>query len=350
MEFLHKSRSLFFRTLIIVISIGVLVLLVTEVSNYVRSSTKESGTVSSWLATTNLPIGTSSATSIVYKGYIYEIGGCGTVCPTSAVYYAPIVFNGVPGSWEQTTSLPTATFTASSVVYNGYLYEIGGGNESKDFSTVDFARIRNDGTLGAWTPTTMLPLGLYGASSVAHDGYLYEMGGISGSQSFSTVDFARIRNNGTLGAWMPTTRLPAATKLASSIVYNGYLYEIGGTYGGKDFSTVDFARIRNNGTLGAWTPTTMLPLGLYGASSVAHDGYLYEMGGISGSESFSTVDFARIRNNGTLGAWMPTTMLPINLSWATAVTYNGFIYEIGGWVAPAPAASVFLAKIVGKRK
>jgi len=248
MEFLHKSRSLFFRTLIIVISIGVLVLLVTEVSNYVRSSTKESGTVSSWLATTNLPIGTSSATSIVYKGYIYEIGGCGTVCPTSAVYYAPIVFNGVPGSWEQTTSLPTATFTASSVVYNGYLYEIGGGNESKDFSTVDFARIRNDGTLGAWTPTTMLPLGLYGASSVAHDGYLYEMGGISGS------------------------------------------------------------------------------------------------------ESFSTVDFARIRNNGTLGAWMPTTMLPINLSWATAVTYNGFIYEIGGWVAPAPAASVFLAKIVGKRK
>ncbi len=43
-----------------------------------------------------------------------------------AVYYAQINSGGGIGTWTATTSLPAAVYWATSVVYAGYVYEIGG--------------------------------------------------------------------------------------------------------------------------------------------------------------------------------------------------------------------------------
>ena len=284
------------------------------------------GTIGSWTATTSLPAANQQFTSVVYNGYVYEIGGNGV----ATVDYAPINANGTLGAWTATTSLPVATSVATSVVYNGYVYEIGGNIAT---ATVDVAQINNGGpgTLSAWTATTSLPAATEYVTSVVYNGYLYEIGGYT-TAATAVVDYASINANGTLGAWTATTSLPAATYYATSVAYNGYVYEIGGTTTATNWTaTVDYAPINSNGTLGAWTATTSLPVAITTETSIAYNGYLYEIGGANSSgASIATVDYAPINSNGTLGAWTATTALPVATRYATSVAYNGYVYEIGG--------------------
>ena len=294
------------------------------------------GTLGAWTATTSLPSATYTATSIAYNGYVYELGGQ-TTAVTATVDYAPINSNGTLGAWTATTSLPSATWGATSVVYNNYLYEIGG---SSSIATVDYAPINSNGTIGAWTATTSLPTGTEVATSVAINGYVYEIGGAitSGSAYTATVDYAPINANGTLGSWTATTSLPSATDWATSVVYNSYLYEIGGAISGSPTATVDVAQINNGGpgTTSAWAATTSLPAATNYATSVAYNGYLYEIGGNTGSV-IATVDYAPINANGTIGSWTATTSLPAATEAATSVVYDNYVYEIGGYTSAAVA-------------
>ena len=303
------------------------------------------GTLGTWTATTSLPTATDWATSVVYNGYLYEIGGANSgTTGINTVDYAPINSNGTLGSWTATTSLPAATLYATSVAYNGYLYEIGGSNGGW-FATVDYAPINSNGTLGSWTATTSLPAATPQATSVVYNGYLYEIGGCNTSCPATTVDYAPINSNGTLGSWTATTSLPTATQVATSVAFNGYLYEIGGYNGSAAVATVDYAPINSNGTLGSWTATTSLPTGIKVATSVVYNGYVYEIGGYNGS-LLATVDYAQINNGGpgTTSAWTATTSLPTATVWSTSVAYNGYLYEIGGYTT-TPIATVEYAPI-----
>jgi N-acetylneuraminic acid mutarotase len=293
------------------------------------------GTIGAWTATTSLPTGTGGATSVVYNGYLYEIGGSTSSGTTATVDYAPINANGTIGAWTATTSLPAANSRATSVIYNGYLYEMGGYTTTYA-ATVDVAQINNGGpgTTSAWTATTSLPAATYWATSVVYNSYLYEIGGYNGTAALTTVDYAPINSNGTIGGWAATTSLPTATNSATSAVYNGYVYEIGGsTVNGTAgvIATVEYASINANGTLGSWTSTTSLPVATLAAASVIYNGYVYEIGGNTSSGDTTSVDYASINGNGTLGSWTTTTSLPVAIEYATSVIYNGYVYEIGGF-------------------
>ncbi len=302
-------------------------------------SSPNSSTANAWAATTSLPTAVDMSTSVAYNGYVYQIGGGGGI----SVNYALISSNGTLGTWTATTSLPAGVQSATSVVYNGYVYEMGGYNGSVDVATVDYAPINSNGTLGAWTATTSLPAVTEQATSVAYNGYVYEIGGgVSGGSNYSAVDYAPINSNGTLGSWTATTSLPAATFAATSVEYNGYVYEIGGDEGATGSGTVtaavDYAPINSNGTLGAWTATTSLPAAIHSATSVVYNGYVYEIGGDNSSGAdVATVDYALINSNGTLGAWTATTSLGVGTVASTSVVYNGYVYEIGGYTTKVVA-------------
>ncbi|MHB8362920.1 MAG: Kelch repeat-containing protein, partial [Patescibacteria group bacterium] len=339
---------------------------------------QSSGTLGLWTATTSLPVVTSEATSVVYNGYVYEMGGCPATCPRTATYYLnltspsvpPLIntattntnqigltWNQIPGAnsyniyrstspnftnateytvnsnaYNMTTPIPTATGYATSVEYNGYVYEIGGqNNQGLELTTVDYAPINADGTIGTWTATTPLLAITYSATSVVYNGYLYELGGQSGSTYETTVDYAPINSNGTLGAWTATTPLLTGVFQATSVVYNGYIYEIGGYTGSAVLSAVDYAPINADGTIGSWTATSSLLTTTTQSTSVVYNGYVYEIGGYNGSTKISTVEYAPINSNGTLGTWMDTTSLPAPTYAQTSVVYNGYVYNIGGW-------------------
>ncbi|MHB8362518.1 MAG: hypothetical protein ACYDBX_02760, partial [Patescibacteria group bacterium] len=282
--------------------------------------------------TTPLPTPINQATSVEYNGYVYEIGGYNAASNIwlSTVDYAPINANGTLGSWTATTSIPVAIYDATSVEYNGYVYEIGGYNATTGYgvSTVDYAPINSNGTLGSWTPTTSLPTATYSATSVVYNGYVYEIGGSSTSGSTAVVDYAPINSDGTIGAWVATTSLLQFTYQATSVVYNGYVYEIGGSQLiDVGTTTVDYAPINSNGTLGIWAATTSLPAATYGATSVIYNGYVYDIGANTGA----AVYYALILSSGALGSWVATTSLLAGTQYATSVVYNGYVYEIGGY-------------------
>jgi hypothetical protein len=181
---------------------------------------------------------------MVYNGYVYEIGGQGgSYSILATVEYAPINSNGTLGTWATTTSLPTGTEYATSMVYNGYVYEIGGETPStyENGIAVNYTVINNGGpgTLQSWTTDTAnpLPQALYGAASVTYDGYIYELGGCGSTNCPSNnVYYAPISNTGTIGTWTADTSLSTgaftnARSGLSAVAYNGYLYIIGGGYG-----------------------------------------------------------------------------------------------------------------------
>ena len=364
------------------------------------------GIIGMWTASTStsngsLPVATDVATSVVYNGYVYEIGGHdGTGSKMAVVDYAALSSSGalsapascsgtVAGVWCESTStsngsLPVATGYATSVVYNGYVYEIGGGTSSGATAVVDYAALSSSGALsapascsgtvaGVWCESTStsngsLPVATENATSVVYNGYVYEIGGYTSSYT-AVVDYAALSSSGTLsapascsgtvaGIWCESTStangsLPTAEDDATSVVYNGYVYEIGGDTVGVT-AVVDYAPINNGGpgTTSSWTASTStsngsLPVATENATSVAYNGYVYEIGGSTSSGYTAVVDYAALSSSGALsapascsgtlvGVWCESTStangsLPVGTDYATSVVYNGYVYEIGGY-------------------
>src|SRR4051812_9855650 len=76
----------------------------------------------------NLPAARMNGATVVSNGYLYYIGGSDNSTPPAAqttVYYAKMNANGTLGAWATTTSLPTAANNGSAVVANGVIYVYG---------------------------------------------------------------------------------------------------------------------------------------------------------------------------------------------------------------------------------
>ncbi len=84
--------------------------------------------------------------------------------------------------------------------------------------------------LGAWNATTPFNIPRHAHTSVVYNGYLYVIGGTSdGVTCFNDVQYAPINADGSLGTWQSTTSFNTGRRSHTSVVYNGYLYVMGGT-------------------------------------------------------------------------------------------------------------------------
>ncbi len=189
--------------------------------------------------------------------------------------------------------------------------------------------VTNNSGIPPWTTSTStLPQALNEATSVTYNGYVYVMGGMnnSGNSSFNTVYYAPLNSNGSVGSWTTSTNtLPQALGGATSVTYNGYVYVMGGdngSYTGQN--TVYYAPLNSNGSVGSWTTSTStLPQGLYGATSVTYNGYVYVMGGWSDGVYYTllpgptTIGQGSVNTNGVLVA--------TNNTYLQALTANGAV-------------------------
>ncbi len=271
-----------------------------------------------------------------YNGYLYVLGGS----VTSTVIYAPINSNGSVGTWSYTTAMPAFRYDFSAVAYNGYLYAIAGqttGNTAT--SSVIYAPMNSNGTIGSWLEAGAMPYSIYQHRSVIVNGYIYSAGGdneiISGT---STVSYAPINSNGTLGSWAITTALPTVRFRYSMAASGNFLYAIGGmveTTGSIVTSSVLYAPINSNGTVGTWNYTTALSTKNIDSLAATNNGYLYVIGGaiLATALPTSTVSYALINSTGSIGSWTDTTAVSRGLSQSAGVVYNGYIYTAGGFTA-----------------
>jgi len=167
---------------------------------------------------------------------MYVAGGDnGSTAPAGTI--AKIIFvkldslGRADGDWSTPTFMSTARKLFTAVAYNGFLYAIGGLDDTGTLlGTVEFAPISmTTGYVGLWSGTTSLPTPIYGHASVLHNGHVYVIGGHDGAGPVDDVLYAKINDDGTLGDWKATTPLPSV-RWGHVALKNGInVYVIGGS-------------------------------------------------------------------------------------------------------------------------
>jgi N-acetylneuraminic acid mutarotase len=240
---------------------------------------------------------------------------------------------GTVGSWTTSGhSLPSTKAYSGSATYNGYVYMLGGFGGGPQ-NNVYYAHLNNDGSVGSWSSSVhTLPVGLSGASTVVNNGYIYVIGGYSNTYT-DTVYYAPLNTDGSVGNWTTSgNTLPQGEMDMGSTVINNYVYVAGGSNGFNDIDNVYIAHLNNDGSVGSWITSGNLPLELRAPSAVTHNGYIYITGGLNTGSSTNTVLYAHINSNGSIGSWASSAhTLPQGVAYHAFEEYNGYIFAFGGY-------------------
>ncbi|MHB1865270.1 MAG: Kelch repeat-containing protein [Candidatus Saccharimonadales bacterium] len=306
------------------------------------------GSLGSWTTSSNtLPQAVQGAASVTYNGYVYVIGGTNTSGSyLNTTYYAKLNSDGTVSSWSTSSyALPQLLSGVTAVTYNGYIYVAGGYTGSVYTQAVYYAKINSDGSINSWSSGTVLPSVLDNATSVVNNGYIYVLGGYSGIEH-NSVYYAKLNSDGSVGSWVTSANnLPQGLDTAASVVNNSYVYVMGGENGGSTLNTIYIASLNSDGSVGSWnTNSVNLPEELWGEDAVTNNGYVYILGGIGTSGDVNTVYYSTFNSNNMIASWTasPNT-LPQILDSATAVTYNNYVYVMGGENTRVPQYTVYYA-------
>lgn len=327
---------------------------VDSANNNIVLGGNNSGALQSW-ATNATPLlgcstpcsnGLNSATSVIYGGYVYWVGGLNNLSQAqSTVWSAPLNSNGSVGTWTQSANqLQNVRALHSSVVVNGYLYVFGGQDAATANNSAYYAPLGANGAVGSWSAAQTLGTTRSSTAAVTANGYVYVIGGYDNSNNIkNTVLYSPAGANGTLGSWTTNAQnLPGAVYGATSVVANGYVYVIGGN-NPSTVSTVYYAKLNSDGSTGAWsTNTNALPTALAYSTSVVSNGYVYVMGGNNAGQ-VNTVYYAKLNSDGSVGTWSTANTLPQVLSSGTSVVANGYVYYLGGSNGSANSPNIYYA-------
>lgn len=274
--------------------------------------------------------------------------------------------------WTTTTSMPTIRPKVFTTALNKYIYIMGGGT-----NTVSKAALNTNGTVGAWSDTTPLPINLNSAAVVNDGSNIYLIGGyISGSSAYSTGVYSAKQNaDGTVGPWKTLSALPTIQTLPNAALANGYIIAV--VAGANTPGGVISAKLNGDGTIGAWKNVTPMPSYMQaggGAFSIGNTVYFLVSGGVGfyrgtvnsdgnisswGGDYFSQnyapngVGYTSLGAqavlvggsvNGSYASVITSTApisnivstpnlaypLPKAISGAAVTSYNGYVYAIGG--------------------
>ncbi|MCX7425089.1 MAG: PEGA domain-containing protein [Planctomycetia bacterium] len=223
-------------------------------------------------------------------------------------------------NWQQTLACPRdwcSQWDGSVTSWNGSIYFIGskpyGGTPHEGLSWR--GDVAADGQVVAWSRVSTSPVARFdGQGVVAANGYIYNVGGESrGYVPTSSVEYAPINVDGTLGEWRTTSALARPVAGAALSAWGNRLYFFGGWGSGRRFSlTAQYAEILTDGSLGPWIDDdSIMNAGHPHGGGVAHDGYLYAIAGGLGSPDTAIVERAAILPDGSLGQWTVDTPLPV---------------------------------------
>ncbi|MEK9195875.1 MAG: hypothetical protein AAB914_00745, partial [Patescibacteria group bacterium] len=316
-----------------------------------------SGELGAWATTTAMPLAREKLSTVVANGYIYEIGGSSA----TSVRYAKLNANGTIGTWStsSTYDLPLARQEAVVVTANGYLYVIGGYNGSVAVKTTYYAKINSDGSLGEWrTNSPDIPAVRSAAAGFVANGYVYVTGGADNTPTVqSTIYYAKLNADGTTGSWLTNSGgiggASATRALHTAAVANGYVYIIGGIDGSTTTqSTVGYGKLNADGTITGWGTGTAMTTALDRHTSTVANGYLYVIGGEStyGGTKQAKVYYVALNNNGSIGDWITSgSVLSVTLMDHATAFANGYIYALGGNNGGGTVATAYYSSLARLR-
>jgi len=304
----------------------------------------------SWSNTTALPQTAAFGSSLIYRGYVYLFGGIDNGSPAATVYYAPINANGTIGTWATTTALPAAIYNTSACVYNGFIYIIGGYTGTVSVSTVYYAAVNSNGTIGAWNTTTAMPAVLNAVMSICQDGYIYMLGGTNTTTPVANTYYAAIAADGTIGAWTAGTALPVGNASAGIFTYHNSIYIVGGAGllpGGVSgaYSSVYSVPITSTGALGTWISLAGLPEPRQATVATIVNGVAYVICGENNAVGSNQLYWTQLNSDGTIGQWNIGNNLPVTNYAHTGGSYNGVLYMLGGQQNGSTSALTWFAQV-----
>jgi len=304
------------------------------------------GTLGSFtLNNTTFANGRFYASALAYNGYMYLVGGTNLSTIYKDVQYAQINSDGSLGTWKPTTNFATTgAYGIAAVASNGYMYAAGGQTVGGVNTATEYAPINADGTVGTWLPGTALSTGVTNMAYATYNGYLYIMGGRDNSGSYqSGVVYIKLSSSGGFtGGWKTGTSLSSTNAFGAGYAYKGYLYLYGGGNGGSLSNKSWFAQINGNGSLGGWQQTTNLSSARWNSSTTTYNGTAYILGGDFGNGTYVgvTVQYASISTPGTMSITRTSTnSLSAAVTGSAVVAYKGIIYVIGGTNSSGNAVS-----------
>ncbi len=253
---------------------------------------------------------------VAYNGYLYVMGGSDGTYLKSTVYIAKLGANGEPSLWHPTDpdqadwvywykdsglSGGTAKAYFSATASNGRMYVLGGDTDAANNTTgattaVQIANILPNGTLGSWSNGPVLSSARYGSTVQTYNGYLYILGGYTGSSMLNLVQYSHLNSDGTMNSWQTAAADGVSTFNTArssqggvmSGIWGGYIYLAGGctTINASGYCTaiasdVQLASINSDGSLDVWNTMAGLRNQRFGSSFVAWQNNLYRFGGCS---------------------------------------------------------------------
>lgn len=285
--------------------------------------------------------------------------------PTSAL--APIVTSVFPAqvyNWQPTTititgsnflatpmvrlgnvSLTDVTFVNSTAVTANVPAGMAGGSYTLSVTNPDsqIATLANaftvlwsgDGLLGNWQLTNPMTTPRFSFAAAVSDNHLYALGGFRGenSPSLSTVEMAVIMPDGSLGPWQVTSPMNKRRERTAAAASNGFLYAIeGDDCRGQPYQgTVERAVINPDGSLSSWLIIGSTSVAKCAFAVVTYNDYLYLIGGRQSVTRLNDVERAAINSDGTLGPWQSTSAMNKSRESLAAVASGGYIYALGGF-------------------
>ena len=277
-----------------------------------------------------------------WDGRVYLIGSAKS-SPTSNQsgqnWVASIAPDGQISGWSPvSTSNIQRSFAGSAVAANGIMYTIGGSPAPYDtFSSVEYAKINADGTLGDWTATSSLLHTTGRAGAVGWGNHLYLVGGAQSHWGpwLATVQVAEIKPDGSLGPWVEDpSAMHAGHPCNAAVVDNGWIYSISGGYNEYMTATIERAQVLPDGSLSQWIVDNPLPTGVACHGADVLNDRLYVFGGQTGtygSNLINTVWSAGINlADHSLGAWREETSLPVADQYS-GVAVGNHLYGIRGY-------------------
>ncbi|HXW37497.1 MAG TPA: hypothetical protein VEJ36_06325 [Nitrososphaerales archaeon] len=265
--------------------------------NVYSASLTSSGNLSAWTSDSeSYPVNINGESCIAASGYIFCVGGQynDQMDDIASSYFAPLA-SGQVGGWESSTAYPIPIDSQSCVTSSGYIYCVGGSNET-DGTNADsalsssawYATVSSSG-IGHWNETTPYPPDVYLESCAASGGYVYCVGGAdSGNNAVSTDYYAQLTSAG-IGAWSLTTSYPQQASGQACATSAGYIYCVGGLGSPNSYTNAAYYAPVNSGGVGKWTRAGDYPTGVETACTI-ESGVMYCVGGLNSSSAGMTAE------------------------------------------------------------
>ena len=305
-----------------------------------------------WIPDRPMIVKRAGLSAVTQNGFIYAIGGGDFTSEGLNIYdsveYTKVNDDGTLGEWMVSGPLTIPRVYTVSLIYNGYIYVMGGESKDKIYTgaegeepptllhSVERAKINNDGTLGEWIlEPELMSFARRGGEVFAYKGYMYAAGGFNGA-FLNDVEKAKINDDGSLGKWSREKEWIKEVRYISGYMQkDDKIYVIGGHVNSAERATgsVEVATLKDDSNTSAWKDVAPLYTNRFLNTALIVGDTAYTMGGRN-TINLAATDKTLIKSDGTLAAWEPDTPINIPRRATVAVEVNNTIYLLGGMIRP----------------